>query len=139
MSVTLGKRQKLHQTAACDPDTGSQQDGHVFIISALLTASTESVSLCMLKDFYESIHDYYSDVTKFTEVGRERPLALRYEIRRVHSRSMALIFYALELNMGESQELCNITLSVCLHIVGMRNVIHRLGCLKTGSPVGSDI
>lgn len=93
----------------------------------------------MLKDFYESIHDYYSDVTKFTEVGRERPLALRYEIRRAHSRSMALIFYALELNMGESQELCNITLSVCLHIVGMRNVIHRLGCLKTGSPVGSDI
>lgn len=78
-------------------------------------------------------------MTGFTEVGRARPLALGYEIRIAHSRSMALILYVLELNMGESQELCNIMLSVCLHIAGMRNAIHSLGYLKTGSPAGSDI
>lgn len=95
--------------------------------------------LVCFRIFYESILDYYSDVTGFTEVGRAHPLALRYEIRIAHSRSMALILYVLELNMGESQKLCNIMLSVFLHIAGMRNVIHRLRYLKTGSPAGSDI
>lgn len=123
-SMEAGRRQKLYQTVICDPNTGSQQDGHIFIISVPLPASVTSVSPCVPQDYFMT--------AGFSKVGGVG-MYFRGEVwgRIDYGRTLVLISYILELKMGECQNPCNIILSECMD-VWMRNFTHGLGIWKLG-------
>ena len=57
----------------CDPNTESQQDGYIFIMSVLLPASVTSVSSCVPRDYFKQ-----RDLVKLGEL--EYTLGVQYEV-----------------------------------------------------------